>query len=281
MQQFRSVIEDVFSRAVRRIPSNHPEVWTKIQDMVLLWHNKEIFGPVLGARLRNCLTHARKLSHIQEVFPRANENILNEALSTHSGDINAAAEQVFAQQELLVIPDTIGSWADEMDNVPLENLDYPLDPLPLVKPPIKLHKTPVLRKDDNLRRPQPASLAERISSLEEIAARQAEELQSMARNTAKIDDFIRELKGECLKLVQRQHSCGHYSGNMVSHPEIVTRPKRRGRLSLNPQASPWIPAVSPHSSNNNTCSDATETGSNGCSDVMTEASLDEDESMTL
>ena len=73
------------------------EVLNKLQEMVQLWHSKDIFGPQIGDRLQKCLTTHKKLLSLQEMFPTRSEIDLQSALEHCKESLDTVAEYFAAR----------------------------------------------------------------------------------------------------------------------------------------------------------------------------------------
>jgi hypothetical protein len=315
LNHFRSIIEDVFFRAVRSLSTKDDDVFGKLQEMVQLWHSKDIFGPQIGDRLQKCLTTQKKLSKLREMFPSQREADLQTALGQCKGNFESVAEYITLQEnpriefENSIYDIRAGcSWADLVDEEIPEyvseggnhsSLGYhrAFDQFPssdkspnaanynspsnlarrkTIRPPTaaqeyspKLIKGPDyqidLSKMGETEQKYIKALEARVKQLEDVVAAQNDDLARTIRNHNKVDEFMKELRIECARLIQRQLNLerGHVpmSANGVfrdsnnkeddNHSRCVRRTDTSNSVvsslastpRLNPQAIPFVPHI--------------------------------------
>eukprot|EP00992_Anisonema_acinus_P009464 TRINITY_DN5691_c0_g1_i1.p1 TRINITY_DN5691_c0_g1~~TRINITY_DN5691_c0_g1_i1.p1 ORF type:complete len:328 (-),score=59.52 TRINITY_DN5691_c0_g1_i1:104-1087(-) len=247
--QFLAIIEDTFTSVTGKLTTKDEEIWNKLQEMVHLWHNQDIFGPQVGDRLQRCLDTNKKMSRLHETFPSRSNNELASALSSHQGNVEAAAEALLGS-EMMVTPSGSVNWADLVDE------DIPeYEPLPSPSAPTS-HST-ARRKEKKLEVESKAhirTMEQRVRALEETVAAQSTDLSKIAAGHAKLEEFVKEMRLETAKLMQRQFS----EGPEPRRRSLVSRPSTSPRL--NPSAAPFIPGGSEGSTDTDSAPGVTDEG---------------------
>jgi uncharacterized coiled-coil protein SlyX len=284
---FRNIIEDVFNGAVKSLSAKDEEIMQKLQEMVQLWHSNEIFGPTLGDKLQKCLTTHKKLLKLQELFPERVDPELSSVLNRYKGNLDAAVSHFVPEErprndlettlKSLEIPSNC-CWADVEDDT-LEHASEGRNAhkssssssrenqsAKHAKPPLtqshhnkSSKETKVAKSADSavdlsnlgeaeLRYVQ--SMEKRVEDLEEVISKQNADIERLGRNYVKIEDFVKELRVECGKLIQKKLSAEHgqltLPGTQNRDSESTPR-SCRSRTSvettprLNPDAPPFVP----------------------------------------
>eukprot|EP01001_Neometanema_parovale_P006007 NODE_2397_length_1430_cov_27.716144_g2280_i0.p1 GENE.NODE_2397_length_1430_cov_27.716144_g2280_i0~~NODE_2397_length_1430_cov_27.716144_g2280_i0.p1 ORF type:complete len:403 (+),score=71.61 NODE_2397_length_1430_cov_27.716144_g2280_i0:61-1209(+) len=284
LPHFRSVITDTFEKALRMISTT--EQLNKLQEMVQLWHSKDIFGPVLGDRLQKCLTTRKKVARLREMFPSHDASTLESTLHHCNSNLDVAIEKMVSRDnrpsDMMSesAASSCPSWADLVDE------DIPeFEPERLTSPssssshfnqfaPRDIGSTSTPRSCTSIssggsrrRISQPLnapslsmmtkrpavdnytrSLEVRVQELENTVAKQSEELAAATATHKKLDEFIRELRVECAKLIQRNMNAERGHAPIQSAPTREARDDRRRQQGnrggyLNPSASPFQPPL--------------------------------------
>lgn len=270
---FRTIIEDVFSKAIKGLSAKDEELLLKLQEMVQLWHSSEIFGPALGDKLQRCLTSRRKLLKLKELFPEVQEPELFTVLTRCKGNLDSAISCITQQKpprndldstlRMLEMSSTC-SWADVEDDV--ETSASPNSQKSSTTSSVReaKHSKQSQRKtvaaneqdidlsslgDTQLRYVQ--HLEKRVKDLEETISKQNADLERLSRNYVKIEEFVKELRVECGKLVQKKLNVETTRGNftlpIAGNRDSDSTPRScRSRNSadtprLNPGAAPFVP----------------------------------------
>eukprot|EP00996_Jenningsia_fusiforme_P001247 NODE_2140_length_1281_cov_68.008117_g1947_i0.p1 GENE.NODE_2140_length_1281_cov_68.008117_g1947_i0~~NODE_2140_length_1281_cov_68.008117_g1947_i0.p1 ORF type:complete len:354 (+),score=53.50 NODE_2140_length_1281_cov_68.008117_g1947_i0:67-1128(+) len=247
VKQFRGVIDDLFPRVVQK---SGAELVGKLEDLVRLWRSTAIFSPTACDRLHRCIATHRKVLKLQEVFPRHDQARLRTILAAHNGCLEAAVQHTAQSKESALQPadwlseKPITCWADEVDDEIMEAETCSRNPLHGDATACHTPSIQFIAMEEPQRWAYVACLEKRLQKLEDTVSLQQDEIARLSKNCGKLDEFVKEIRVECAKLIQKQLVVER--GHPVLCPEEILKPRGRRHTHkapspLNPSALPFTP----------------------------------------